>query len=204
MDDLRSQNVVYLKPNVKLELLVSRWYAWAHLVAPVQHAMNIAFRHLPMLQSFVNNPQLHVAATSDPALIGGPFVNLPVTAVPAVTHLIQETTTQCAQLLTFARDLKKFDQSLQEGANGFCLSDFYGRIPTSLAGATEIAYDLNNHPVLRVIEEIIYKYHLDNRHTQELHISHIKDSDRSFFMSTPRLPTSDTFTAKLQIGRAHV
>jgi L-ascorbate metabolism protein UlaG (beta-lactamase superfamily) len=197
MDGQHSQNDLYLKPSVKLELLASRWYAWAHLIAPVQHAMNIAFRHLPMMQSFVNNPQIHIAATKDPALIGGPFLNLPVTAVPAVKTLIQETTAQCAQLLAFARDFKKFDQSLQEGANGFCLSDFYERVPASLAGSIEISYDLNNHPLLRVIEEIIYKYHLDNRHTQELHICHTRDSERNFFMSTPRLASGGAYTTKL-------
>ena len=52
----------FLKPDVKIELLVGRWFAWPHLISPVQHAMNIAFRHLPLMQSFVANPQVHVAA----------------------------------------------------------------------------------------------------------------------------------------------
>ena len=60
-------------------------------------------------------------------------------------------------------------------------------MPASLAGATEISYDLNNHPALRVIEEIIYKYHLNNRPAQEICLSQTKDADRKFFMTTPRL-----------------
>ena len=60
----------FLKPDVKIELLACRWFAWPHLIAPVPHALNIAFRHLPLMQSFVANPQVHVAAASDPKAFG--------------------------------------------------------------------------------------------------------------------------------------
>jgi len=156
--------------------------------------MNIAFRHLPIMQSFVAAPQVHIAAAKDPNLSGGPFVDLPESAVPEIKTLIQQTTTQFANLIAFARDFKAFDQALQDGATGFCLSEFYDRIPSSLAGTIEIAYDLNNNPSLRVIEEIIYKYHLDNTSAQEICISETKDSDRKFFM-TPRVSAPSTFFA---------
>jgi L-ascorbate metabolism protein UlaG (beta-lactamase superfamily) len=186
----------FLKPDVKIELLVGRWFAWPHLISPVQHAMNIAFRHLPLMQSFVANPQVHVAAASDPNMLGGPFLDLPESAVPEIKTLIQETTTQFQKLIAFARDFKAFDQILQDGADGFCLSGFYDRMPPSLAGATEISYDLNNSPALRVIEEIIYKYHLNDRPAQEICISQSKDSDRKFFMTTPRISAPGAYFAK--------
>jgi hypothetical protein len=65
-----------------MELLAGRWFAWAHLISPAQHAMNIAFRHLPIMNSFVSAPQVHVAAAKDPKLIGAPFLHLPANAVP--------------------------------------------------------------------------------------------------------------------------
>ena len=77
----------FLKPDVKIELLVGRWFAWPHLISPVQHAMNIAFRHLPLMQSFVANPQVHIAAANDPDMLGGPFLDLPETAVPEIKEL---------------------------------------------------------------------------------------------------------------------
>lgn len=190
----------FLKPDVKIELLAGRWFAWPHLIAPVPHAMNIAFRHLPLMQSFVANPQVHVAAASDPNMLGGPFIDLPAAAVPEVRALIQRTTSQFPQLIAFAKDFKAFDQSLQNGANGFCLSDFYNGMPSALAGATEIAYDLNNHPGLRVIEEIVYKYHLDNRPGQEICLSRTRDADRKFFMTTPRLSALGNFFAKMDFA----
>jgi L-ascorbate metabolism protein UlaG (beta-lactamase superfamily) len=183
----------FLKPDVKIELLASRWFVWPHLVSPVQHAMNVAFRHLPMMQSFVASPQVHIAASKDPNMLGGPFLDLPASAVPEIKTLIQQTTAQLAKLITFARDLKAFDQAVQDGATGFCLSEFYERMPSSLAGTTEIFYDVNNNPALRVIEEIVYKYHLDNRASQEICLSQTKDADRKFFMTTPRVALSGRF-----------
>jgi L-ascorbate metabolism protein UlaG (beta-lactamase superfamily) len=187
----------YLKSDVKMELLTGRWFAWPHLVAPVQHAMNIAFRHVPLMQSFVANPQVHIAAASDAALLGGPFLDLPASAVPEVKALLQATTTQFAELIKFARDFKAFDQSLQDGADGFCLSGFYDRLPESLAGVTELSYDLNNNPTLRVIEEIVYNYHLDNWSAQEICLSQTMDAKRKFFMSTPRVTAPGNVFAKI-------
>jgi L-ascorbate metabolism protein UlaG (beta-lactamase superfamily) len=193
-------NGLFLKPDVKMELLACRWFAWPHLIAPVPHAMNIAFRHLPLMQSFVANPQVHIAAASDPNMLGGPFLDLPASAVPEIKALIAQTMSQYPQLITFAKDFKKFDQGLQDGADGYCLNDFYGRMPPSLAGATEIAYDLNNNPALRVIEEIVYKYHLDNRPGQEICLSQTRDSDRKFFMTTPRVAAPGNVFAQVDFS----
>jgi L-ascorbate metabolism protein UlaG (beta-lactamase superfamily) len=197
---LDGHDQVFLKPDVKIELLASRWFAWPHLISPVQHAMNIAFRHLPLMQSFISTPQVHIAAVKDPSMFGGPFVDLPESAVPEIRTLLQVTTTQCEKLIAFARDFKTFDQALQDGAKGYCLSEFYQRMPSSLAGATEITYNLNNNPALRIIEEVIYKYHLDNLFTQEVCLSQIKDSERKFFMTTPRLPGPDDFFASIEFA----
>jgi L-ascorbate metabolism protein UlaG (beta-lactamase superfamily) len=189
--DIRDQ--AFLKSDVKIELLTGRWFAWPHLISPVQHAMNIAFRHLPMMQSFVATPQVHVSAAKDPNMLGGPFLDLPESTIPEIKTLIQQTTTQCAELIAFARDFKAFDQALQDGAKGFCLYEFYDRMPTALAGATEIYYDLNNNPAIRIIEEVIYKNHTYDTSSQEICLSQVKDSDRKFFMTTPRVSGPNTF-----------
>lgn len=191
---------IFLKPHVKMELLLGRWLAWPHLISPAQHAMNICFRHLPIMQSFVSNPQAHLAASKDRKLFGGPFMDLPKSALPEISRLIHETLAQCADLIAFANDFKSFDRAVQAGATGYCLFDFFGKIPHSLAGAIEICYDLNNHPLLRLIEEVIYRDRLDNRSVQELHLSHIKDSERKFFMSTPRLPDEQSYFKKMEFS----
>ena len=60
---------------------------------------------------------------TDPNMLGGPFLDLPESAVPEIKTLIQETTTQFQKLIAFARDFKAFDQILQDGADGFAFPD---------------------------------------------------------------------------------
>jgi L-ascorbate metabolism protein UlaG (beta-lactamase superfamily) len=193
-------DTVFLKPNVKMELLASQWLAWSHLVSPVQHAMNIAFRYLPIMKSFVANPKVHRAASADPKFVGGPFIDLPESAVPEIKELISQTTAQCAELIAFAEDYKQFDKTIQERAHGYCLHDFYRELPRSLGGIVELAYDVNNHPSIRVIEEIVYKYGLENRFTQEILLHDRADIDRKFFANTPRIPSPSAFLAKIQFS----
>src|SRR5882724_11447166 len=101
---LCEEQPVYLRANVKLEPLFCGWLAWSHLLAPVQSAMNVAFRYLPLLQSFVANPMVHIAATRDPKLFGGPFVHLSTEDVPKVKQLISTTRKRLERLLKLAED----------------------------------------------------------------------------------------------------
>jgi len=66
---------VYLKPNVLVEPLFNRWYAWTYLIAPATAAMFTANSHLKIMQSFIQAPQIHVAALKNPAMRGGPFID---------------------------------------------------------------------------------------------------------------------------------
>src|SRR3954464_8649425 len=65
----------FLKPNVLAEPLIGGWYAWTHLIAPATPCMNILDRHLNIMRSFIQAPQVHAAAVKNPAMSGGPFVN---------------------------------------------------------------------------------------------------------------------------------
>ena len=159
-------DAVYLKPDAKMELLMFRWFAWPHLISPTQHALNIAFRHLPLMQSFVSNPKIHIAALQDPMMLGGPFVDLPEHAVPLVKELLERTRDEGAQLIQFAQDLRAFDKPTRKSKRIFSQRDLW-TVPSSIAGATELSYDLNNHPNIRVIEEIANDHYLNNKHAQE-------------------------------------
>ncbi len=182
-----SANFVVLKGGTKIEPLVCKWPAWPHLIAPACYAMNAAYRHLPMLRSFAAAPSVHIAATTDPALFGGPFVALREANVPAVLELIREINVRCARLLSFAREFREFDEHLQANARGFALDEFYRTMPRHLSGIAEIVYDLNNHPRIRIVEELMYEGEIDNRDVQEICLHATPDSERDFFMSTPLL-----------------
>ncbi|RUL69265.1 MBL fold metallo-hydrolase [Dyella choica] len=182
---------VCLKSDVKIEPLTYRWYAWGHLVSPVQMAMNLAFRQIPMLKSFVANPGVHEAASKNPQLLGGTFLELKQSDVSSVRKLLQETLQAGAPLIEFANDLMQIDRQLLKTESGHSLDHIYAKLPDSLAGAAEVAYDLANRPTLRMLEELIYGSAIHHRHAQELAFTTKKDDQRNFFLNTPRLESPD-------------
>jgi hypothetical protein len=66
----------FLRPDVIIEPLVDRFYASLLTVAPVQAAMNLAFMQIPLLESYLQSPQVHINASHDPEFRGGFFVNI--------------------------------------------------------------------------------------------------------------------------------
>lgn len=193
---LPTMTEVFLRPDVKLEPLVCGWYAWIHLISPVQHALNIAYRHLPLMESFASNPAVHLAASSDPAMFGGPFVALAPEQVPQIRRLTEETRDRCARLIALAHDVKRLDGALQDRAKGYSLDECYAMVPESLSGLVEFVYDINNHPRLRFHEPLLYDEYFDAR-TQQVCLSLTKEADRAFFMTTPRLPSPDCLVLPL-------
>ncbi len=193
---LSADSELYLRPDTRLEPLMCRWPAWPHLLAPAPHAMNLAYRHLGQLRSFVSNPEAHAAAARDPTLFGGPFVCLQASDVSAVQELIQRTCDNCAELLKFAAGLRDFNEKVQSEAKGSSLEALYGAAPDAIAGFVELVYDLNNHPRVKIIEPLLSR-HLDTaRGMQEICLHRTPDRERPFFMSTPVLEDPErTFLA---------
>ena len=74
----------FLKPNVVIEPLFERWYAWSHLVSPATAAMNVTDRHLKIMNSYIQTPMLHEAAVKNPAMLGGPFMDFPDRSIDKV------------------------------------------------------------------------------------------------------------------------
>lgn len=182
---------VFLRRDTKIEPLIAGWYAWTHLMAPAQLALNIAYRYMPLLQSFVQTPSVHIAATKDPALFGGPFVHLRQDQVPMARQLLNNTATACAQLLQLAKDIRALDGKLQESATGYSLSGFYESLPDSLKGLVEFLYDLNSNPRIRFYEELLHDGGLVPAQIHEIALSLTSEGSRPFFLSTPRLPGAD-------------
>ena len=191
MDDIKQDVPVFLRSDTKIEPLACGWYAWGHLVPPVQHALNIAFRQLPLLRSFVSNPSVHEAAASDPELLGAPFVQLQKADVPQVANLLASTVGDCANLIQLAEGLMALHRQLQESANGFSLEGQYKTLPSCLRGLVELTYDLGNQPGVRINEELSYCPELDNSKTQQIALFSTKDRDRAFFLNTPRLDSAE-------------
>ena len=186
----------YLKPNIKIEPLIWRWYAWPYLIPPSTAACNIVERHLKIMQSYVQNPQMHAHAVKDPKLLGGPFIDLDGQNVNEINSLIDLTKKDCEKLIVLNNAIKDLDRVLQTEAQGDSLEDFYAKVPDPLKGLVEIVYNINNRPSIRLIESLIYKNYYTTEH-QAIALSEINDDFRQFVLSTPRLEREDEVYLKV-------
>jgi L-ascorbate metabolism protein UlaG (beta-lactamase superfamily) len=180
----------YLKSTIKAEPLIWQWYAWPYLIPPITAACNIVERHLRIMQSYVQNSQVHSQAVKDPKLLGGPFIDLDGQKVDEIKNLISQTKKECEQLIFLNDAFKDFDKILQTEAQGDSLEPYYDRIPTLLKGLIELVYDLNNHPSIRLIEPLIYNKYYSTQ-GQRIALSEIKSDFRKFVLSTPRIDQED-------------
>lgn len=180
----------YLKPTVKIEPFTWGWYAWPYLIPPITAACNIVERHLKIMNSYIQNPQIHARAVQDPKLLGGPFVDLGGQKIQEIKALIEKTQHDCMELIHLNSAQKELNKILKNEAQGDMLEGFYNRIPAPLRGLVELVYDLNNQPSIRYIEPLIYKkyYKMNN---QTIALSNITSDDRKFVLSTPRLSSEN-------------
>jgi L-ascorbate metabolism protein UlaG (beta-lactamase superfamily) len=177
----------YLKPNVVIEPLVERWYAWAHLISPATAAMNVKGRHMKIMNSYIQSPQIHAAAVMNPKMLGGPFMDYKGARVDDVKALRDRTQTNQAKLLEFADAIVELDKMLKTHAKGFSLESLYEKVPEILKGYVELVYDLNNNPSFRIFESLLYKSEFYNEASQSIALWITNNDERPFCLSTPRL-----------------
>jgi L-ascorbate metabolism protein UlaG (beta-lactamase superfamily) len=192
-----TNNKVYLKSNVVAEPLFNQWYAGAYLVAPATAAMFTANAHLKILQSFISAPQVHVSALKNPALRGGPFVNLGPDKIDDVKTLLEKTVAGQSHLLNFARAVMELNELLSREATGYSLESVYQKVPEALKGYVELVYDLNNHPSFRFVEGLLYQSPYYDLSLQSVSLSLNLSADRLYDFSTPRLARPDVLNVRL-------
>ncbi|GAA4263736.1 MBL fold metallo-hydrolase [Dactylosporangium darangshiense] len=181
----------FLRPNAIIEPLVDRFYAWHHTVAPVQAALHLASLQLPMLESYLKAPQVHTAASVNPDLRGGYFVNIPESRSGEIRDLVDAVKRDRAPMLRFAEAIGEAEALLRQEANGFDLTPLYAKLPKELAGVVELAYDCGNQPTLRYIEPAAYRSPAYQESRQSVQLSIEPGVERPFIFSTPRLPSPD-------------
>jgi L-ascorbate metabolism protein UlaG (beta-lactamase superfamily) len=182
---------VCLKQNVLVEPLSNQWYSWPYLIFPATVAMYITNQHLKIMQSFIANPDLHVSALKNPAMIGGPFINYPASRVNEIKSLYEKTLKEQTAMIQLAQAIKELDEMLATHAEGTSLEPLYQKVPDLLRGYVELVYDLNNKPSVRFIEGLLYKSRLYNPSLQSITLSSVENDGRPFVFSTPRLKTEN-------------
>jgi L-ascorbate metabolism protein UlaG (beta-lactamase superfamily) len=187
----------FLRPDVIIEPLVDRFYASLHTVAPVQAAMNLAFLHVPLLESYLQSPQVHIRASHNPKLRGAFFVNIDETRSGEVRALLSSIKHDRAELLQFAEAIAEAEEIVRQDATGFDLTPLYPRLPVVLLGLVELAYDTNNQPSMRYIEPLTYQSIAYSEDRQSVQLSIETGTERPFVMSTPRLPSPEVLELRI-------
>jgi L-ascorbate metabolism protein UlaG (beta-lactamase superfamily) len=177
----------FLKPNVVIEPLVDRWYAWSHLISPATAAMNIVGRHLKIMNSYIQAPQIHAAAVKNPKMLGGPFMDYNGGRVQEVKELKEQTIAQRVKSIEMHSAIFELDKMLKANAKGYSLEALYEKVPEILKGYVELVYDLNNNPSFRFFESLLYKSEFYNKSSQSIALWITENDSRPFCLSTPKL-----------------
>lgn len=187
----------YLKPNVVIEPLIDQWYAWSHLVSPATAAMNIVGRHLKIMNSYVQAPQIHAAAIKNPKMRGGPFIDYNGGRVNEIKSLIADTSVRRKNLIELHSAIVELDRMLKEQAKGYALESLYEKVPDILKGYVELVYDLNENPSFRLFESLLYKSEFYDDSAQSISLWLTNNDERPFCLSTPKLEAADVLNLNL-------
>ena len=191
-----SHENLYLRQNIQVEPLIDHWYAWPHLIPPATASRNITERHMKIMTSYINSPQVHLNAVKNPKMHGGPFIDLGG-RVDEVRALRDRTKAERSHLFELSAAIGELDNMIRTNAKGYSLQPLYAKVPDILRGYVELLYDLNHQPSFRLIEPLLYKSRYYDPSMQSLMLSVIQQDDRPFVLSTPRL--EDDSSLHLQI-----
>lgn len=195
-----SAEYVYTRPNLVIEPLIERWYAWSHLISPATAALNITKRHLEIMNSYVESPELHVAAVKNPKMLGGPFIDYETNRSVDVSALIDRTLQEQSDLVELSIALKKLNKFLKSTAKGYSLELLYDQVPEILKGYIELVYDLNNYPSFRIYEHLLYRSRFYKPELQSIALWLTDNDSRPFSLSTPRLNKPNVLDLSLRFN----
>jgi hypothetical protein len=191
------KDMLYLRPNIQVEPLFDYWYAWSHLIPPATAARNLTERHLKIMDSYIDAPQVHANALRDSRLVGGPFIDYGGKRVDEIRNLRAQTERLRSNMIELSDAISSLDNMLRKQARGFSLHPLYRLVPDVLKGYVELVYDLNHNPSFRIIEPLLYQSNYYDRTAQSLMLSVSTGDNRPFVFSTPRLESDSNYHLRL-------
>jgi L-ascorbate metabolism protein UlaG (beta-lactamase superfamily) len=190
---MNNQTLYRLADATAVEPLVDSWVAWPHTFSPVAYSLHLLNYQKKAVSSYLQNPDIHIKASSNPKLLGGAFVNIPVERAPDIQQMLLTMEGEHGNNLQLAQDLIDFQNLLDKEALGQSLESYYEKMPESLKGYVELLYDYHSRPIVRCIESLFYKSPYYKKHKQSLRLfTQTHDRARDYYMSTPRLAEAHT------------
>lgn len=188
----------YLKEEVYVEPLFNHWYAWPYLLPPVTGARHVTNTHRRIMNSFLNNYQLHILAINEKWLAGAEFLNCKEEQVPHIQGLLEELDAKCADLIELSKAVETLDEILRKHTSGESIEPLYGQVPEPLKGYVELFLDLEHRPSYRLIEPLLYRSNYYKPQLQTISFGLLsRVGERPFVLSTPRLPDDNHLHLRL-------
>jgi L-ascorbate metabolism protein UlaG (beta-lactamase superfamily) len=159
--------------------------------------MNLALVQVPLLESYLQSPQVHINASRNPELRGGFFVNIEESRSGELRELLASIKANRADMLLFAAAVAEAEELVRSSATGFDLTPLYPKLPSALSGLVELAYDTSNQAALRFIEPLVYESNIYTEDRQSVQLSLETGIERPFILSTPRLSSPDVVDLRI-------
>jgi L-ascorbate metabolism protein UlaG (beta-lactamase superfamily) len=150
--------------------------------------MNVTDRHMKIMNSYIQAPQIHAAAVKNPKMLGGPFMDFnDRNRAEDVKKLRERTIEHQKKMIDLSNALRALNKTLMAEAKGYSLQELYAKVPDVLKGYVELFYDVNNQPGFRLFEPMLYNSEFYDESYQSIALYLISDDERPFVLSTPRL-----------------
>ena len=202
---MRTETKYRLADSCIVEPLVNSWFAWSYILSPLTASLHLLNYQLKAMEEYLKDPELHIRASRDAALIGGPYLDIPESRAGEVRALLESTKLNQRHNLALAEATIEFYNRLVDEASGQSLESFYRVLPSPLRGYVELVYDYYNRPMARFVEGLLYASHYYDQSLQSLRIYALKrDDTRRFFMSTPRLQEEEQIDWKVPLADERV
>ncbi len=183
-----SNDLIYLKEDAYFEPLINHWFAWSYLIPPVQASRYITNTHKRIMSSFVEDTQVHIFGSKEPALAGGDFLNARDDQVKDIKALLAEFDEKHADVVKLSEAVQELDEMIRAHISGESIEYMYEKVPLPLKGFVEIGMDMNHNPCYRLLEHLLYNSEHYRKSLQSIYFGLLsKIEERPFCFSTPRL-----------------
>lgn len=200
---MTEEKQLYLKEDVYFEPLFNHWYAWPYLLPPVTGARHMVNTHRRIMQSFVNNYELHIMAVNEKGMAGAEFLNCKVEDLSQIRELVKEIDEDCRDLVELSDAVRDLDELLRNHTSGETVDPLYARVPEPLQGFVELFLDMEHRASYRLIEPLLYRSDFYKPALQSISFGSLSlVKDRPFVLSTPRLPDENHVQFKVDFNHS--
>ena len=195
---------LYLGQDVRVEPLINSWYAWPLLIPPATASMHLANAQVPIMESYVAEPEKHLNAAKTGTALGAPVMTYDRIRADEVAELLHRTVEQRAHLIDLACAVRTLDRRLQSEGDGRALEPLYPEVPDCLRGYVELGYDLNNQASVRFLEALLYRSRFYCPDAQSFALDVVVSHSRPAALNTPRLEADAKLTLTMPFRDASV